>query len=292
MDRRLGHGATVRTRTRGRCVAAVTTGDRSFTNAVRTGAFSRRRARSARTAPRPRASPPRGARSRRPTRSGSAQRRDRPAPASSACSAASAASISRSSRCASRTRVLRARPACRLAGFAVARRRLRLRRRCRLRRRRAAAAAAAASSSRSALLAHRAGSRPSRPRSCAARRPRSRPCASRRRRAARGRARRAGPSRRSCSSASSSASRLSTSRWFVGSSRISTFAPECTRIASDSRWRSPPERPGDRLLRVLAGEQEAAEQRARLVRRQSRRALRRVEHACRCSAIRSACWER
>ena len=31
------------------------------------------------------------------------------------------------------------------------------------------------------------------------------------------------------------------SRWLVGSSRISTFEPDCTRIASDSRWRSPPD---------------------------------------------------
>ena len=42
------------------------------------------------------------------------------------------------------------------------------------------------------------------------------------------------------SSASSSASRLSMSRWFVGSSRMRTLAPEATRIASDSRRRSPP----------------------------------------------------
>ena len=44
-------------------------------------------------------------------------------------------------------------------------------------------------------------------------------------------------------SASSSASRASMSRWLVGSSRISTFAPDATRIASDTRLRSPPERP-------------------------------------------------
>ena len=42
-------------------------------------------------------------------------------------------------------------------------------------------------------------------------------------------------------SASSSASRLSRSRWLVGSSRIRTFAPEATRIASESRRSSPPE---------------------------------------------------
>ena len=44
-------------------------------------------------------------------------------------------------------------------------------------------------------------------------------------------------------SADSSASRLSRSRWLVGSSSTSTLAPECTRIASDSRRRSPPESP-------------------------------------------------
>ena len=42
-------------------------------------------------------------------------------------------------------------------------------------------------------------------------------------------------------SASSSASRLSMSRWLVGSSRIRTLAPEATRIASESRRCSPPE---------------------------------------------------
>ena len=70
------------------------------------------------------------------------------------------------------------------------------------------------------------------------------------------------------SSASSSASRLSMSRWFVGSSRIRTFAPHATRIASDSRRRSPPRQPVERLLGLLAAEEEAPEQRARLVRRQ------------------------
>ena len=59
-------------------------------------------------------------------------------------------------------------------------------------------------------------------------------------------------------SASSSASRLSRSRWLVGSSRISTLAPEATRIASDSRRRSPPESPSSGFSAVLAGEQEAA----------------------------------
>ncbi len=43
------------------------------------------------------------------------------------------------------------------------------------------------------------------------------------------------------SRASSSASRLSMSRWLVGSSRISTLAPEATRIASERRRCSPPE---------------------------------------------------
>src|SRR4051812_28330836 len=43
------------------------------------------------------------------------------------------------------------------------------------------------------------------------------------------------------SSAPSSASRLSRSRWFVGSSRTRKFAPEATASASASRRRSPPE---------------------------------------------------
>ena len=82
----------------------------------------------------------------------------------------------------------------------------------------------------------------SRRRSCAASGPRSPPCAARPHRAARGRARPAAASPVNSLSASSSASRLSRSRWLVGSSRISTFAPDCTRIASDRRRRSPPER--------------------------------------------------
>ena len=91
--------------------------------------------------------------------------------------------------------------------------------------------------------------------------PRPRSCACRRRRAARGRARSAAASPGSACSAASSASRLSRSRWLVGSSRISTFAPEWTRIASDSRRRSPPESPSSGFSAVLAAEQEAAEQR-------------------------------
>ena len=43
------------------------------------------------------------------------------------------------------------------------------------------------------------------------------------------------------SSAASSASRLSRSRWFVGSSRTRKFAPEATRSASARRRRSPPD---------------------------------------------------
>ena len=90
--------------------------------------------------------------------------------------------------------------------------------------------------------------------------------------------------------ASSSASRDSRSRWLVGSSRISTFAPPLTRIASDRRRRSPPERPRERLVGVLAAEQEAPEQRARLAWRQPR--LRAVQPAPRCpsSPSSSACW--
>ena len=89
----------------------------------------------------------------------------------------------------------------------------------------------------------RASTRPSRPGSSGACRPPSRTCA----------CPTASSSARSCEtsstvpsnalSASSSASRASMSRWLVGSSRISTFAPDATRIASESRRRSPPDRP-------------------------------------------------
>ncbi len=123
-----------------------------------------------------------------------------------------------------------------------------------------------------------AGTRASHPRSCAASRPRSRSCASRSRRAAPDRGRRAATSPGTPSDAASSASRLSRSRWLVGSSRTSTLAPEWTRIASDSRRRSPPDSPSSGFSRVLAGEQEAAQQRARLAGRQARRVLGRLEH--------------
>ena len=62
-----------------------------------------------------------------------------------------------------------------------------------------------------------------------------------RRRAARGRARRAGRCPGNASSAASSDSRDSRSRWFVGSSSTRRFAPEATTIASASRRRSPPD---------------------------------------------------
>ena len=83
--------------------------------------------------------------------------------------------------------------------------------------------------------------RPSRRRRSAACAPRPRRCARRPRRAARGRGRRAGSSPGNASSAASSASRLSRSRWLVGSSSTRKFAPEATIAARASRRRSPPE---------------------------------------------------
>ena len=50
--------------------------------------------------------------------------------------------------------------------------------------------------------------------------------------------------------------------------------------------------PGERLLGLLAAEQEAPEQRPRLVRRQPGRALRRLEHGAAAAPSSSACWER
>ena len=93
-----------------------------------------------------------------------------------------------------------------------------------------------------------ARSRPSRRGRSAACRPRPRRSARRRRRAARGRARRAAPCPGNASSAASSASRLSRSRWFVGSSSTRKFAPDATTSASASRRRSPPESSDDLLL--------------------------------------------
>ena len=67
------------------------------------------------------------------------------------------------------------------------------------------------------------------------------------------------------SSAASSASRLSRSRWFVGSSSRRKFAPEATTSASASRRRSPPESADDGLLVLVpAGEEEPPEQVLRL----------------------------
>ena len=104
--------------------------------------------------------------------------------------------------------------------------------------------------------------------------------ASRRRRAARGRGRRAAASRWNSASACSSASRLSRSRWLVGSSRISTLAPDWTRIASDSRRRSPPDSPraASRPPRRRTGSGRAARAPCR---RQPGRALRGLEHGAR-----------
>ena len=74
------------------------------------------------------------------------------------------------------------------------------------------------------------------------------------------------------SSAASSDSRDSRSRWFVGSSSTSRFAPDATTIASASRRRSPPDSAADRLLVLVpAGEEEAAEQLLRLGSLEARR---------------------
>ena len=142
----------------------------------------------------------------------------------------------------------------------------------------------------------RARTRASRRRSCAASGPRPRPCACRPRRAARDRGRRAGSRPGSARSASSSASRLSMSRWLVGSSRISTLAAGG---ADEHRQRQAPAlaagEPVQGLLGLLAGEQEAPEQRARLVRRQARGALRASSTlwpGWPPAPSSSACWER
>ena len=80
-------------------------------------------------------------------------------------------------------------------------------------------------------------------------------------------------------SAASSASRLSRSRWLVGSSRTSRFAPLATTSASASRRRSPPESARDRLLVLLpAREEEPSEELLRLGAAQAGRADGRVEH--------------
>ena len=82
------------------------------------------------------------------------------------------------------------------------------------------------------------------------------------------------------SSAASSASRLSRSRWFVGSSRTRKFAPEATTSASARRRRSPPESAVTGFsCSVPAGEEEAPEQVLRVGPLQAGRRLRAVEHA-------------
>ena len=93
-----------------------------------------------------------------------------------------------------------------------------------------------------ALLAARRSSRTressaaSRPRSCAGARPRLRSCGCQRRRGARDRATRTAACRRSAESdVAERLARDARSRWFVGSSIISTFAPELT----EARQRQP-----------------------------------------------------
>ena len=77
----------------------------------------------------------------------------------------------------------------------------------------------------------------------------------------------------------SSASRLSRSRWFVGSSRTSRLAPLATTSARASRRRSPPESARHRLLVLLpAREEEAAEELLRLGAPQAGRRDGGVEH--------------
>ena len=88
-----------------RCDDAVTesvTDPAPFAGTTWGRAATRRRARSARTAPRRRASPPCGARSRRRRGRGPPTRPGRPAPPPAPAAPPPAASISRSSRCASR----------------------------------------------------------------------------------------------------------------------------------------------------------------------------------------------
>ena len=122
-------------------------------------------------------------------------------------------------------------------------------------------------------------SRPSRPRRTRCGCPRRRACA----------ARRASRSARSCetsstvpgnaSSAASSASRLSRSRWFVGSSSTRKFAPEATTSASASRRRSPPESaPTWRSCISQPVKRKRAEQVLRLGPVEAGRALRHAEH--------------
>ena len=79
-------------------------------------------------------------------------------------------------------------------------------------------------------------------------------------------------------SASSSASRLSRSRWLVGSSRIRTLAPPVHEDRQRQALALAAAEAVERLLGLLAGEEEAPEQRARLVRRQPGALHRRLEH--------------
>ena len=115
-----------------------------------------------------------------------------------------------------------------------------------------------------------ARTRASRRRRSAASGPPARRSACRRRRAARGRGRSAAARPGSSAAPSSSASRLSRSRWLVGSSRIRTLAPEWTRIASDSRWRSPPDSPSSGFSASSPLNRKLPEQRPRVVGRQLR----------------------
>ena len=95
------------------------------------------------------------------------------------------------------------------------------------------------------------------------------------------------------SSAASSASRLSRSRWFVGSSSTRKFAPDATTTASASRRRSPPDSTDDRLLVLVpAREEEAAEQALRLRPRAGRSSTARTRAPSRASSSSTSCCEK
>jgi len=132
------------------------------------------------------------------------------------------------------------------------------------------------------------------PRSCAASRPARRPCACPRVEQRTGRGTRAAPPGEGAQR-SSSASRLSRSSWLVarrGSARSAVLARP-TSTASDSRLRSPPERPLSGYLRLLAGEQEASSSAARGWGSGRWRAARRPARSDpgRLRAKLLACWE-
>ena len=126
----------------------------------------------------------------------------------------------------------------------------------------------------------RAGDRPSRRRRRAPSRPRPQRSGARPRREARGRAKRADTVPGKASSAASSASRLSRSRWFVGFVEDEEVR---ARGDEDGEREAPPLAAGERrdglLVRLPAGEEEAAEERLRARPRQPGHRLHAVEDA-------------